>query len=161
MRKGVIAAVLALAVGSTIFSTAFGEDVLATVKLAIFDIGNYLGINKDLEDYKTVINSSVSKNGITIQLNEVIVDKDEIIVSTTIKSDERLDESGINVLGDVYINGRQVSNSAGGSSKVIDEYTEENVISYNVENDIVNGDLDIEIVYDKAYYFYKDNKEKR
>lgn len=161
MRKGVIAAVLALAVGSTIFSTAFGEDVLATVKLAIFDIGNYLGINKDLEDYKTVINSSVSKNGITIQLNEVIVDKDEIIVSTTIKSDERLDEAGINVLGDVYINGRQVSNSAGGSSKVIDEYTEENVISYNVENDIVNGDLDIEIVYDKAYYFYKDNKEKR
>lgn len=153
-KKSAAAAALAVAIGATVFGTGLGDEVIANVKLAMFDIGNYLGVNKDLEDYKTVVNRTVSKNGITIQLNEVILDKDEIIVSTTVKSDEKLGENGsMNFSGDVYINGKRVSDAAGGSSKVIDEYTEETVLSYKLTEELPLGDLDIEIKYNEGYVF--------
>jgi hypothetical protein len=96
--------------------TAFGSIFIAAVKLTMFDIKNYLGVNSNLDEYSTVANEAISKNGITIQLNEVILYKDEIIVSTTIKSDKKLGDNGnIMVFGNVYINGKKVSNSAGSS----------------------------------------------
>ena len=67
----------------------------------------------------------------TVQLNEVILDKDEIIVSTTTKSDIGLGESGnLLLFGDIYINGRRISSGSGGSKKQIDEYTMESVLVY-------------------------------
>lgn len=151
-KKGVVAAAVAVAIGATVFGTGLGDEVIANMKLAMFDIGNYLGVNKDLEDYKTVVNRAISKNGITVQLNEVILDKDEVIVATTIKSDEKLGENGhINLFGDVYINGRSVSNAASGGSSKIDEYTEESVLSYKLTEELKEGDLDIEIRYDQGY----------
>lgn len=42
-------------------------------------------MEKDLESYKTVVNSSVSKNGFTVILNEVVLDNDKLIISITIK----------------------------------------------------------------------------
>ncbi|WP_322392395.1 DUF4179 domain-containing protein, partial [Clostridium perfringens] len=108
-------------------------------------------INKDLEDYKTVVNSSVSKNGITIQLNEVILDKDEIIISTTVKSDTSLGAVGeISPFGSVYINNEKISSASGGGSKQIDEYTTEAVLSYQLDKNLPNGDLNIEIKYTDA-----------
>lgn len=159
-KRSIIAATLAVALGATVFGISFGDEVIATVKLAMFDIGDYLRGNKGLEDYKTVINRAVSKNGITVQLNEVILDKDEVIVSTTAMSEQNLGQNGsINLSGDVYINGKRISSAAGGSSKQVDEHTEETVLSYKLDDVIPSGDIAIEIKYDKSYLFI-DGKSK-
>lgn len=111
-NKNIVAATILVA----LVVTAFGSIFIAAVKLTMFDIKNYLGVNSNLDEYSTVVNEAISKNGITIQLNEVILYKDEIIVSTTIKSDKKLGDNGnIMVFGNVYINGKKVSNSAGSS----------------------------------------------
>lgn len=151
LKKNMIAAALAIAVGTTALRTVFSNEVTATLKLAMFDVGNYLGISKNLDDYKTVIDKAISKNGITVQLNEVILDKDEVIVSTTIKSDKSLGENGnILMFGEVYINGKSMSGSAGGSSKQIDEFTEERVLAYTLDKELGKGDLSIEIKYNEG-----------
>ncbi|EEH99355.1 DUF4179 domain-containing protein [Clostridium tertium] len=111
-NKNIVAATILVA----LVVTAFGSIFIAAVKLTMFDIKNYLGVNSNLDEYSTVVNEAISKNGITIQLNEVILYKDEIIVSTTIKSAKKLGDNGnIMVFGNVYINGKKVSNSAGSS----------------------------------------------
>lgn len=150
-KKGIVAAAIIVAIGATAFGSIFSNEVIAAVKLTMFDIKNYLGVNKDLDEYKTVVNKAISKNGITIQLNEVILDEDEVIVSTTIKSDKKLDKHiGMIVSGNIYINGKEASGASGGGSKQIDEYTEESVLSYNLDNDLKSGDLYIEIKYDEV-----------
>ena len=160
-KKGIVAAAIAVAVGVTAFGVAFGDEALATVKMAMFDIGKYLGINKNLEDYKTVVNSAVSKNGITVQLNEVILNKDEVILSTTVKSDKELGENGnISLFGSVYVNGKKASSSASGTSKVIDEYTQEEVMSYNLDKELLQGDLYVEVKYDEAYVYINGEKDE-
>lgn len=150
-KKGLIsAAALALVLmGGTYI---FGNSVVASVKLAMFDIENYLKINKDIQDYKTIIGKSISNDGITIQLNEVILDGDDIIVSTTLKSEEPLGEMGIDTSGDLYINGKRISNGAGGSSGLIDDYTQEEVLIYHLDKELQDGDLNIELKYNGVYY---------
>lgn len=150
-RKSIVAAAIIVAVGATVFGSIFRNEVIAAVKLTMFDIKNYLGVNKDLDEYKTVVNEAISKNGITIQLNEVILDKDEVIVSTTIKSDKKLDKDiGLMAFGSVYINGKEASGASSGGSKQIDEYTQEMVLSYGLNNELKSGDLYIEIKYDEV-----------
>ncbi|WP_291650217.1 DUF4179 domain-containing protein [Clostridium sp.] len=158
-NKNIVAATIFIALGVTVFGSIFSNEVIAAVKLTMFDIKNYLRVNDNLDEYSTVVNKSVSKNGITVQLNEVILDKDEIIVSTTVKSDQKLGDNGnIMVFGNVYINGKQISSSAGGLGKQIDDYTEENVLSYTLDKELERGDLHIEIKYDEAL-LHMDKKE--
>lgn len=150
-NKNIVAAAIVVIMGSTLIGSLFSKEVVATVKLAMFDIKNYLGVSNNLDEYSTIVNEAISKNGITVQLNEVILDKDEVIVSTTVKSDERLNNnSSIMMFGDVYINGKNLSGSSTGSGKQIDDYTEENVISYTLDEELNNGDLYVEIKYDKV-----------
>lgn len=132
-----------------LFGTSFGHDVLASVKLSMLDIANYLqSSSKDLDDYTTVVDSAVSNNGITIQLNEVILAKDEIIISTTIESDTNLGEVGyISMIGNVYINGKSLSSSTGAVSKQIDDYTMEDVSTYSLDEELQSGDLNIQLKY--------------
>lgn len=154
-KKGLIsAAALALVLmGGTYI---FGGSVVASVKLAMFDIENYLKINKDIQDYKTIIGKAISNDGITIQLNEVILDGDDIIVSTTLKSENSLGELGINTCGHLYIDGKEASIGAGGSSRLIDEYTQEEVLVYHLNKELQDGDLNIELKYDNVNYNDKD-----
>ena len=64
------------------------------------------------------------------------------------------------VFGNVYINGKKVSNSAGGSGKQIDDYTEESVLSYTLDKELERGDLHIEIKYDEALLHMGEEKIK-
>jgi len=158
-NKGVAVAVAAGVLAVTLFGTNIGNEAIANIRLMASDVGNYLGISKDLSDYKTAVGKTITKDGVTIQLNEVILDKDELIVSTTLKSDTKLEEDGIIATSeDVYINGKNISSGSGGSSNQIDDYTMESVISYGLDEEIPNGDLNIKIEYGNAYI---DGVEKR
>ena len=65
---------------------------------------------------------------------------------------------GINTCGDLYINGKQISIGAGGASRLIDEYTQEEVLSYHLDKELQDGDLNIELKHDNVSY---NNKEVR
>ncbi len=158
-RKKVKRSLLVASLGVAMFGAIFSNEISANVKLVMFDVKDYLNINNDLNDYRTVINSSITKNGATVQLNEVILDRDEIIVSTTTKLDEDIKSDRFMTLsGNVYINGKRISSGAGGSSKQIDRYTEETVLAYKLDKELNEGDLEIEIKYD-SIYLYDEEKE--
>lgn len=127
-----------------ILGVGLSSEALADIQLKMFDIGYYLSTNKNLDDYKTLINSSITKNGVTIQLNEVIIDNNEVIVSSTIKSDFKLDEGGIYPFGYLYVNGKLAS-SADGSGRAIDDYTFESVTIYRLDEELPLGTLDIKL----------------
>ncbi len=161
-NKGVAVAVAAGVLALTLFGTNIGNEAIANIKLMMFDIGNYLGTNKDLADYKTLVDKAITKDGITIQLNEVILDKDELIVATTLKSDTKLGEVGsISTAENVYINGKNISSGAGGSAKQIDDYTVESVMSYGLDEEVSKGDLNIKIKYEYAYIDMEREKKRK
>jgi len=148
-KAKVAAVVMLLTIG--LLATTYDESVLATINIISTDIATKLGINKNLDDYKTVVNKTVTDNGITIKLNEVILDGNKLIVSTTINSQDPID--GIDVIhlsGNIKINGEKASNASGGGSKKIDAYTTEEIMEYHLKEIYSKGDLEIEINYKDA-----------
>lgn len=94
-------------------------------------LSTLLGVEEDLSPYSTVVGKSVSKNGITVTLNEVILDGHSLIISykTKIKDNatlknlniKRITELPIDI--DVTIGGQNIVNSIGSSSTPIDKLT--------------------------------------
>lgn len=152
-----VASVTLLSVG--ILGSNLGTYAFETLGVIAYDISESLGIQKDIAEYKTVVNQSVTDNGLKVKLNEVVLNNDELIVSTTITSDKKLGESGsISLFGDVYINGRRVNSGASGSGKQIDEYTFEDVMEYDLDKEQLNGDINVKIKYDGALIEGKEEK---
>lgn len=153
-KKGIIAAASVVVVGLGILGSNVGTYAFETLGVIVHDISDALGIKKDIAEYKTVVNQGITKNGIKVKLNEVILDNDEIIVSTTATSDKKLGESGnIHISGDVYINGRRVSEGSSGSGSQLDDYSMESVISHsldNIDEDDLKGDINVKIKYNDA-----------
>ncbi|WP_129595785.1 DUF4179 domain-containing protein [Anaerophilus nitritogenes] len=112
-----------------------------------YDIAGFLRIEKNLDEYKTVLNQSITKKGVTIKLNEVILDHNELVVSNTISTDEKLNDNFTNADGTVYINGRIASYGAGGAAEKIDDHTIQEVMAYTLTDDDIKGDLNIKIVF--------------
>ncbi|WP_312648462.1 DUF4179 domain-containing protein [Aminipila sp.] len=136
----------------------FNDAVYATAKNIAWQIGDFLGVGKDLQDYTTVIGTEKTDKGYTIKLNEIILDENQLIVSSAVRSQEKLSVGGLMPFAEVYVNGKKVSVAAGGGSKFIDDYTEESVLDYELEGIDTNGRLDIELIYTGIL---KDNKETR
>ncbi len=156
----VAAAVIAiLTIG--IFGTNSGASALSRVLVlpGVKDIAGFLGIEKDLDEYKTVVNKSITDNGITVQLNEVILDGNEMTVSNNITSDRKLEKNeSLHAFIDIYVNGKQLSTGGGGGGKRIDDYTTQEVIAYDLKNADLSGDLKIEI---SCSSILLNDKEKR
>ena len=79
------AAIMAVLVGMSFGNT--GAYALSKVNLFSESISSFLGIERNLEDYNTVINKSVMDNGVTVKLNEVVLDYNELLISIDISSD--------------------------------------------------------------------------
>lgn len=137
-------AMIAVLLVSTI---SFNDTAYASVKSIVWQISDFLGVEKNLDDYTTVIGSEVKDKGYAITLNEVILDKDQLIVSSYIKADEKIDEGGLMEFADVYINGKKASVAGGGGEKYIDEYTVSSVMEYELEDVNTNDNLEIQILY--------------
>lgn len=162
-KKAVCIAMIALMLaGSMCF-----EDTrtYAFEKITLFykDVANFLGIKKDLQDYSTVVNSSVADNGITLQLNEVILNNNELIVSTNIKSDTILEPADMwAVSPSIEINGVDVSGvGSTGSSENLDEYTTQSILSYDlksIDNLDLSGNVEIKINHSSVMLGLSDYK---
>ncbi len=140
---GVIAAaIMSVGILGTIPSFAMTNPVAHSIV-------NFLGIEKDLDSYTTVINKAITKGNVTIQLNEVILDGEELIVSTTVKSTECIEGKHIYARASVYVNGREVNGARGGGSREIDDYTVEEVMHYQLGENYT-GKLDVALVFNNV-----------
>ncbi|KMT22505.1 DUF4179 domain-containing protein [Clostridium cylindrosporum] len=125
----------------------FRTSIAATLKLVSVDISSFLGINKDLDTYKTIVGKIKGSDGVSIQLNEVILNGNELLVSTTTRYNKyNYNPKDIHAFGDVFINGESVSGVSSGSGKFQDSAMQE-VMTYSLKNNQLKGDVDIKMVY--------------
>ena len=81
-KKYVAAAVVCILGGSLLFPpTQF--MAYAGMKTVTYNLSQFLGIQKDLSPYRTVLGESITKDGYTVTLNEVILDENILYVSDT------------------------------------------------------------------------------
>lgn len=76
------------------------QNVYAQSQQIMESLSTLLGTKEDLSPYSTVVGKSISKNGITITLNEVILDGHSLIISykTKIKDSSVLKKSNIKTI---------------------------------------------------------------
>lgn len=81
-------------------------------------------------------------------IKEVVLNGNELVVSTTTKyekDDSKVED--IHPFGEIFINGRKMSESSGGTGKVTDDSEFQEVMTYGLKDNELKGDLDIKIVY--------------
>ncbi len=145
----VIAAVALVMMLTVAFLTGTGRQVFAHTYQSIADI---LNLNETVNDYSTVIGSSVFDNGISVTLYEVIVSEEKLIVSINISDGIKMkrDEYGnrispgydfnqINVNNPsddaikIYLDGNKMPiTGLKGTGQAIDDYTMNYVTEYYV-----------------------------
>jgi len=136
---------------------------ISRVDLIGESISSFLGIGKNLSSYNTVVNKSVTDNGVTVTLNEVLLDGDELVVSSNISSDRVLKENDTwDSDMHLYINDKRVRvDGARGGSKNIDSSTTQQVMKYDLsamKNIDLKGNLNIKIMYSDMMVNMSDNK---
>lgn len=125
----------------------FRGVVADAMDVLTYRIGVFLGIDQNLTPYEQIVNQSITQDGITVTLNSVLLDEDELVVLTTETwedSSEALEES---LMGNIYINGVRASDGAGGASREIDEHTREVVMKYYLNEADVNQKMDVMIKF--------------
>ena len=60
-------------------------------------LSTLLGVEEDLSPYSTVVGKSISKNGITVTLNEVILDGHSLIISYKTKIKDNTTLKNLNI----------------------------------------------------------------
>ena len=98
----------------------------AAVKSVTYDLGQLLGISGDLSPYTTVVGESVSKDGVSVTLNEVIMDENMMYITDTVTTSEKMDavekQMGYTADAMVFINGKMASSGASGGIEQADDY---------------------------------------
>ena len=156
-KRNIVAAGVAVALIICMFGTNVGAEAITRVlKIAgVQDIASFMGIQKNLDDYKTVINKVITNNGVTVQLNEVILDGDELTISSNVTYDKKLSEiynekqsevdEAWHGFNGISINGKGLNTGSGGGSMSIDDYTIQSVTTYQLGNIDLIGDVDIKL----------------
>jgi len=151
LRLGSVAAILGICVltGIGFVSPSFASNVRNVSYTISSNISDFLGLQRNLDEYKTVINKKVTDNSITVTLNEVILDGNELTVcyneSPNIYLEENQDLSfpGFN---SISVNGKEVNGGSSGVSTNGGDNTIQSVITYDLGNIDLSGDLDIKIL---------------
>ncbi|MGL4450871.1 MAG: DUF4179 domain-containing protein [Sarcina sp.] len=134
--------------GGGFLITPFGQNVIASINLPTYELEYLLNSDKEFADYKTVVDQSISDNGVTIKLNEVVLDEDMFRVSSTIHIENK--EKKYNFAsgdGIVYINGKRVSGGGGGGLEEVGENTFASCYDHHIDLEKVDlsKPLDIKI----------------
>ncbi len=117
------------------------KDFVSYAKEIIEDVGYKLSkalyLPYELDDYTDVINRSITKNGIELTLNDVVLNNDEINFTYTTKSHKKLDEIGYDdlLITEIYI----------------DDYTAKTVMTgtlFGIDKNELKGDVDIKIKFE-------------
>lgn len=129
----------------------FNQDIYAFVESVTYKVASIWDLG-GLDNYVNVVNKSETDKGCKITLNEVILDNDELIISSTITGEDKIG-SLVLMDGILKINGKMVTLGASGALKTIDEYTQESIEIYDIPNSNVKltGNNKIEYKIKKIY----------
>lgn len=137
------------------------ESTIAGIKSIVENantLSSVLNSRKNIDDYSTIVNTTVSDNGIDITLSEVLLDTvtNEMYILSYIRSD-MIDNSNLNFhsfsLGfpDIYINGKLANYSGGGNQEYAGENLIEDIKTISIDKDVdLTGDVEIKIKYKSA-----------
>ena len=142
-----IAAVCVLTATVVFASPSLASNVRNISYTISSNISNFLGLQKNLDEYQTVINKAVTDKSITVKLNEVILSGNTLTVSYNINSNIKLEAmESLHALNEIYVNGKRASSGASGGSRNIDNYTTQEVMTYSLDNVDSSADLNIKIL---------------
>ena len=126
----------------------------AAAAAAAVDLGQLLGISGDLSPYTTVVGESVSKDGVSVTLNEVIMDENMMYITDTVTTSEKMDtvekQMGYTADAMVFINGKMASSGASGGIEQADDYNLVSTMEIDLPNVDTSGTVDMEIRYSVA-----------
>lgn len=138
-----------IGIGATNPSLAENIPVLSSIIQKLND--NYDNAS-EYSKYSQVVGTSITDNGVTLTINEVLADESRLIISYTIKSDKKLkDTSFPRITDDLKVNGKRSNMSGGSLGESIDDYTYigSDEIDLSLFSDKVSlkpeSDLDIEL----------------
>lgn len=153
--KIIAASIIAL----TVIYVGFNNmDVLANVPIIGSVIEEYINSNnKSLKDYKTVVGQTIVDNGVSVKLNEVLIDDDEILISSTFRSDEIDWDKIITPFPKIYINGKYAGGNGSGMSNKIDEATRSFFSRIDIKNIKLQDNLNIKVVYHNIDFIKSSN----
>jgi len=156
-KIGAIAVALLLVVGILV-PTGWGKAVYAATESKLaeisYSIGKALGIERNIAPYANVVNQVVESNGTAMKLTDVIIDKDELILSVVTGTYKPVE--GINFDYDIFINGKKIRNySATGSSGPLDDSRTRfsSVYAVNIDGIDTTGNADIKVVLNNLTYY--------
>lgn len=132
-------------------------EVHAAMKYMSYHIGEFLDINQDLTPYEQIVNKSVENAGIKMTLNSVILDENELIVSTTCVYEKpiEIENDNISLNANIFVNGRRVTDGSSGGTRQVDAHTTESVMNYDLNGIETGGVLNFELE------FYDNMKESK
>lgn len=137
-----------------IAGTAVGpvrQSVYAGMKVVTYNLAQMMGISKDLEPYKTVVGTTVSKHGYSVTLNEVVLDEESMYVTYTLTVPEKMetveDEMSYHEYMDIYINGRMASLARSGGTIKADDYNLVSDCKIEIPDIDTAQNLDLEMRY--------------
>ena len=122
------------------------DTSFAGVKDFFISIVSYFGTSDNLNAYKASIGTSVSDGGYTITINEALVNENELIISSTIKSDNGPILGEINFQPTILINNKELSYDSDEMLERKDNYTINCISTYRFNTNFI-GNINVEIQY--------------
>lgn len=130
----------------------FQRETYAQMKVVTSSVQEWLGIGSDLSSYETLVGQTVAKDGITITVNNVVVDGETMLVSYTVTTVEAIDtiekEAEYSCSVDVQVNGKSAYGGMTGSTERVDNH---NLISMD-EIALEDVDMAKENYYKLIFY---------
>ena len=138
----------------TLFALGFlpqtRKVVYAKVEEISFELSKLLDLNKDISSYTDIVNKSITKDGVTINIKEIMVDEETLTVEYKIVSDKEIDENKpLSFPFDLFINNEEIPISSTGEVKYIDAHTELEIHTIYVPNIKTSNKLYIEFAFSK------------
>lgn len=150
--KGYVAAAAALLFLVGASCGPVRETVYAQSKYVAYNLSKLLNVRDDLSPYSSVVGTSVSKDGVTVTLNEVVLNSDTLTISYTAKVSDKY-KKGLKSMDDlmlfanIYRNGKLIAESYGGSVWKVDGNTVIGTEEAQIDNPdaLLKGTNDLEI----------------
>ncbi len=133
----------------------FQRETYAQIKTITYNVQEMLGMETNLSGYETVVGETIVKDGVTITVNDVVMDRNEMVVSYTVTA-EKLDDTTMNCYLDVEVNGKSVYGGSTGTCWMEDD---NNMVALD---NVILSDVDIEQknYYKLVFYTYEEKPDE-
>lgn len=161
-KKYISVASIAIVSLGIVSLTPVGTYASKIISDLVYDIKTVLGINTEEEGYIKVINKSITKEDITIRLNEAVLNDDELILSLTTISEENIDRNesiGREIAPKLYINGELIDTVISGSLSQVGKKNIDEVMFCRLDTSKYEGIIDVKLEID-GIAKYKEEKSK-